>query len=206
MKPMRTAMRSVPASSGGSQVRETLSTLTVSVLAMTYKPPMSLRVFSASKPEVQEEKTTRFRSCRPRSLSFRQLFLFKIDQDLPVVARKHLMGGFGTIETDPQLLSHFKSIARASGAQSQPVSFFAMVENIVDEFVEAPSLRTARRGSPGKHLQRQSRFFRQQHPFIDRQLGHRLHQLIYSFADLPIAVSAQVSDHATDMLEHRQAA
>ena len=43
-------------------------------------------------------------------------------------------------------------------------------------------------------------------PFVDRQLGHRLHHLIDFLAHLAVTVDAQVSDHPADLLEHRQTA
>src|SRR5215475_9979479 len=206
MKPMSTAMSNVPPSSGGSQRWATVSTRTVSVLAMPYKPRRACEFLARRHVKFKRRTRLRFRSCWARSLSYWHLFLFKIDDDLPIVAGKYSMRRFGSGQLEPKLFSHFESVSRASRAQSEPVSFLAVVENVVDEFVQTPSLRAARRGCAGKHLQRQSRLFRQQHAFIDRQLRHRLHHLIYPFADLAVAVFAQVSDHPTNMLEHGEAA
>src|SRR5438046_9389490 len=100
----------------------------------------------------------------------RQLFFFKIDDDLPTVTGKHSMRRFGSFQLEPKLFSHFESIPCAAGAQSEPVFFLAVVENVVNEFVTALSLRAARRGCPPEHLQRHSHFYRQQHPFLDFQL------------------------------------
>ena len=113
------------------------------------------------------------------------------------------MRRFGSFQLEPQLFSHFESIPRTAGAESEPVFFLAVVENVVNQFVQAPSLRAARRGCPREHLQRQSHFFRQQHPFIDCQLGHGLHHLIDPFAYLSIAVLSQIGDHTPDVLKNR---
>lgn len=70
----------------------------------------------------------------------RQLFLFKINHDLPAVTGKHSMRRFGSFQLEPKLFSHFESVPRAAGAQSEPMFFLAVVENVVDEFVQAPNL------------------------------------------------------------------
>lgn len=50
------------------------------------------------------------------------------------------MRRFGSFELEPKLFSHFESVPRAAGAQSEPVFFLAVVENVFDEFVQAPNL------------------------------------------------------------------
>src|SRR5262245_33418401 len=172
---MSTAMSKVPPSSGGSQLRVTVSTRTVSVFAMPYKLRRACEFLARQHVKFKRKNTTRFRSRWAHSLSFGHLLLFKIDDDLPTVTRKYFVRRFASGQLEPELLSHFEGVSGAAGAQSEPVFFLAAVENVIDEFIQAPSLRTARRGGPGKQLQRQAHFFRQQHPFIDRQLGHRLH-------------------------------
>lgn len=70
----------------------------------------------------------------------RHLVLFKINDDFPAVTGKHSMRRFGSFQLEPKLFSHFESVPRAAGAQSEPVFFLAVVENVVDEFVQAPNL------------------------------------------------------------------
>src|SRR5262245_36204446 len=205
MKPMSTAMSNVPPSSDGSQLRVMVSAPTVSVFAMSQEPRRASE-FVARRRLNFKAKNLRLTSDVAVSLGFRHLFCIKIDDDLPTVTRKYLMRRFGSGQLEPELFSHFESVSGAAGAQSEPVFFLAVVENVIDEFIQAPSLRAARRGGAGKHLQRQSHFFRQQHAFIDSQLGHRLHHLIYPFADLAIAVFSQVRDGTADVLPHMQAA
>ena len=74
------------------------------------------------------------------SLSFRHLIRVKINHDLPAVTGKHSMRRFGSFELEAKLLCHLKRIPRASGTQSKSVFFLAVVENVFDEFVQAPNL------------------------------------------------------------------